>query len=71
MKRQPHKEPTPGEAQPAPVGATKAPASRRRPSYPVEPLAKGAEVEFLRSLADICNARADEVEEAKAKRQAP
>jgi hypothetical protein len=70
MKRQPHKDPTAGESRPAPVGATKAPARSRRPSYPVEPLAKGAEVEFLRSLADICNARADEVEEAKT-RQAP
>jgi hypothetical protein len=69
MKRPPHKEPASREARPARIDATKAPARSRRPSYPTQPLADEAEVEFLRSIADICNARADEVEEAKAKRQ--
>ena len=57
MKQQPPKKPAPA-------------ASRQKPMYPTEPLADEAEVEFLRSIADICNARADEVEEAKAKRHA-
>jgi hypothetical protein len=70
MKRQPHKEPASRESRPTPIGAAKAPGRSRRPSYPPEPLADEAEVEFLRSIADICNARADEVEEAKAKRKA-
>jgi hypothetical protein len=70
MKQQPHKKPAPAASRQRPIGAAKAPARARRPSYPTEPLADEAEVEFLRSIADICNARADEVEEAKAKRQA-
>jgi hypothetical protein len=70
MKRPPHKEPASREYRPAPIDATKAPARSRRPSYPTQPLADEADVECLRSIADICNARADEVEEAKAKRQA-
>jgi hypothetical protein len=70
MKRPPHKEPARQDSPAPPIGATKAPARSRRPSYPTQPLADEAEVEFLRSIADICNARADEVEEAKAKRQA-
>jgi hypothetical protein len=70
MKQQPHKETASREFRPAPIDATRAPAKSRRPSYPVEPLADEAEVEFLRSIAEICNARADEVEEAKTKRKA-
>jgi len=70
MKRQPHKKPVSQDPRPTPIGATRAPAWSKRPSYPTEPLADEAEVEFLRSIADICNARADEVEEAKAKEKA-
>jgi hypothetical protein len=70
MKRQPRKKPARKDARATPIGATRAQASSTRPSYPTEPLADEAEVEFLRSIADICNARADEVEEAKTKGKA-
>jgi hypothetical protein len=70
MAPQPRKERPPQDPRPAPIGAAKRPARGKRPSYPTEPLAEGADVEFLRSLADLCNARADEVEAAKAKRNA-
>jgi hypothetical protein len=70
MRPQPRKKRKPEAPRPTPIGAAKAPVRGRRPSYPTEPLADEAEVEFLRSIADICNARADEVEGAKAKRNA-
>jgi len=70
MNRQPHKKPGSKDPRQTPIGAIKAPARSKRPFYPTEPLADEAEVEFLRSIADICNARADEVEGAKAKRNA-
>lgn len=54
-----------------PAKPRKQPAStsRPRPSYPPDVLSDEAHVEFLRSIADICNARADEVERAKAERK--
>jgi hypothetical protein len=41
------------------------PARTRRPLCPADVLSHEANVEFLRSIADICNARADEVEQAE------
>jgi len=49
---------------------SKPPIARTRPSYPSDVCSEEAHVEFLRSIADICNARADEVEQAKAEREA-
>jgi hypothetical protein len=43
--------------------------SRRRIAYPREVLGEKSNVEFLRSIADICNARADEVEQAEGSAQ--
>jgi hypothetical protein len=60
----PRKRPVPKV--PQRVADSKHPVARARPSYPPDVLSDDADVEFLRSIADICNARADEVEQAKA-----
>lgn len=64
----PRKTPAPGAL--LRPGSSPPSKTRARPSYPRDVLSDEAEIEFLRSVADICNARASEVEEAIAARKA-
>jgi hypothetical protein len=63
----PHKEPAP-ELRQETVKPSESSTRPRRPSYPPDVLSHEGNVEFLRSVAEICNARADEVEQAKSKK---